>query len=807
MGNVTGTQEERLYNYLKEKINRLLQVLGTKPLHPDELDAESILSIDPVGIIADSFEQVLEHLNNTNEELSVAKEEISVIFNSVGVGILVLDKTCKIHSFNYRLCEMFDTDEPAMYDINFSEIFPSEIKEDYCGNLLAKENFNEFHNVLIKGKYFDIKIVPLKRRGKTPGYFIISFNDVTDKVHSELMFRQIFDNANDMIIGIDSNGCIKNINNAAKLTLDYSDDKLVGTNLSSILTEDYTDVFPFTLKRVLSGHQVKNLEMKLNDKSGNIIFVDGSFFRGKLSSGENGILGILRDITDKKAVEHELDRERELLSVTLRSINDGVVTVDDSCRVILLNKPAEDMLALEASEAEGKSLEKILNFSEINKLPLCRLGPEKYFNSVYYDSNSRFCLTLKNRDGNDYNVDVFLTPLIDKESNIIGGIVILKDITDYLRIQEELLNSSKMESLSIMARGIAHDYNNILTAIMNNVSLAKLKSRSSSVGKILTNAENAVDNAKNLTMQLSAFAKEGVLAKEIVSLSDFLKSVCDFTLSGSSCYYNVNCSNSVSYVEVDKSKLSQVLNNILVNAMQAMPKGGRISVCCQNVDIDEDTVLPLPGGCYVKISVEDEGKGIPDDQQSRIFDPFFTTKEDGTGLGLATSYSIIKKHGGHIAVDSNVAKGTTFHIYLPGKSDGSDCKSDSEPRKVKRFNKKMLLMDDNEKILESTGDLLRELGVYVDVVSTGKKAFEYYFNALRSGKPYDLTILDVTMPGGYGGKKVFEEIIKVDPEARCVISSGFASDYLIKNYNKYGFYAYLNKPYTLHELSKLLSDV
>jgi|GEM_PF-1875516 len=807
MGNETGGEQEKLYNYLKKKIDHLLEVLGTKPLNPDELDVESILSIDPIGIIAESFDQILEHLNETNEELVIAKEEISAIFNSVGVGILVIDKFCRVHSFNSRLCEMLETDEKPIYSLNFAEIFPTEIRENHCNDSSYKENFKEFHNVAIKNKYFDIKIVPLKKQQGTTNFFIISFNDVTDKVHSELMFQQIYDNANDMIIGLDTDGVIKNMNSAARLILGCSDDELIGKNISSILAEDYSSILPFELKEIVSDSCTKNVEMKLVDQQGSEIYVDGSFFRGKLNASQTGVLGILRDITDKKIVEKELERERELLSVTLKSINDGVITVNNNCQVIMVNKMAEEMLAVSSSEVENVMLEKILNFSEINQLPLCRMGPKKYFTSRGYDPNSRFCLTLRNKEGSDYKVDVFITPLIGRNSNIIGGVVVLKDITDYLRIQEELLNSSKMEALSIMARGIAHDYNNILTAIMSNVSLAKLKAESESVEKVLKNAENAVINAKNLTTQLSTFAKEGVLAKEVVSLKDFLKSVCDFTLSGSSCYYNVHCTKNVSYVEVDKSRLSQVINNLLVNAMQAMPDGGKIGVDCKDIDVDEDTTLPLQRGHYVKISVVDEGKGIPESLQNKIFDPFFTTKEDGTGLGLATSYSIINKHGGHIAVDSIVGAGTAFHIYLPAKKDDYGYRTKMDSHKIQKYHKKVLLMDDNESVLESTSELLRELGVNVDAVRSGEKAVEKFAEALRNGEPYDLLILDITMPGGFGGKKVFKEITKIDPKAKCVISSGFTSDELIKNYKKYGFYSYLHKPYALRELNKLLMHI
>ncbi|WP_273266895.1 PAS domain-containing hybrid sensor histidine kinase/response regulator [Flexistipes sinusarabici] len=807
MENGAVSDKEKLYNYLKEKINHLLEVLGTKPLNPDELDLESILSIDPIGIIADSFDQILEHLNETNEELITAKEEISAIFNSVGVGILVIDKSCRIHSFNHRLCEMLETDEKEIYNLNFAEIFPSEIKENYCNDFFHKESFKEFHNIPIKNKYFDLKIVPLKRQQGAVNSYIISFNDVTDKIHSELMFQQIYDNANDMIIGLDSEEVVRNLNNAARAILGCTDEELIGKKFSSIVAGNYSGILPFELMEIISDSCVKNVEMKLIDKQGNEIYVDGSFFRGKLSVSETGVLGILRDITDKKIVEKELERERELLSVTLRSINDGVITVNDSCQVIMINKTAEEMLAVSSSDAENVALEKILNFSEVDQLPLCRVGPKRYFTSREYDSNSRFCLTLKNKKGTDYKVDVFITPLIDRSSSIIGGVVVLKDITDYLRIQEELLNSSKMEALSIMARGIAHDYNNILTAIMSNVSLAKLKAESESVEKVLKNAENAVVNAKNLTMQLSTFAKEGVLAKEIVSLKEFLKSVCDFTLSGSSCYYNVHCTENVSYVEVDKSKLSQVINNLLVNAIQAMPGGGKIGIDCRNIDIGEDTALPLQRGRYVKISVTDEGKGIPESQQHKIFDPFFTTKEEGTGLGLATSYSIIKKHGGHIAVDSKVGEGTAFHIYLPAEKDGINYKKEKESHHIQKHHKKVLLMDDNESVLESTSELLTELGADVDAVRSGEKAVEKFAEAFRKGEAYDLSILDITMPGGFGGKKVFKEITKIDPEAKCVISSGFTSDELIKNYKKYGFYSCLRKPYDLQELNMLLMNV
>jgi signal transduction histidine kinase/ActR/RegA family two-component response regulator len=381
-----------------------------------------------------------------------------------------------------------------------------------------------------------------------------------------------------------------------------------------------------------------------------------------------------------------------------------------------------------------------------------------------------------------------------------------REIVERQKAEEELLKFAKLESVAVLAGGIAHDFNNIMTAIQGNVSLAKLASKPrDKVHRWLEEAEKACTRAKDLTQQLLTFSRGGEPVRKVCHVTGIVKDSCEFALRGSSVRCEFHIPEHVWPVNVDVGQISQVVSNLVINAQQAMPQGGVIDVRMGHSKVWPEDGLPIPHGDYVKISVEDYGCGITEEHLSKIFDPYFTTKQKGSGLGLATSYSIIKKHDGLITVDSAPGFGTAFHVYLPRSYDEVTTVEGSK-RKLVTGNAKILLMDDEETIGELAKEMLTLLGYEVDVANEGSQAVEMYRNARKISDPYDLLILDLTVPGGMGGKEVLEILGKSYPYVKAIVSSGYSNAPIMANHKKYGFIGVMSKPYTVQDLSGAVSQ-
>ncbi len=394
---------------------------------------------------------------------------------------------------------------------------------------------------------------------------------------------------------------------------------------------------------------------------------------------------------------------------------------------------------------------------------------------------------------------------------MVKGVIVTRDITEQKRVEDERLRATKLESVGLLAGGIAHDFNNILTSVFANIGLAKMISTKegssiSSMIERLSAAEKACLRARDLTKQLLTFAKGGAPVKSTTSIASIIGDTVEFALRGSSVRCCLHIPEHLWPVVVDEGQISQVLQNLVINAEQAMSEGGVINVTVENESIIDSSDVPLKPGNYVRVSVADQGIGIPQDHLSKIFDPYFTTKQKGSGLGLATTYSIIKRHEGHISVSSALGKGACFTLYLPASSQ-QETSRDETPSALISGKGRILVMDDEDEIQEVLGKMLEHLGFDVDFANEGEKALSHYTKAFQEGLPYVATILDLTIPGGMGGKETLRQIKSFHPEAAVIVSSGYSNDPVMARFQEFGFSGVIAKPYNLVDLSKVLSEI
>jgi len=392
-------------------------------------------------------------------------------------------------------------------------------------------------------------------------------------------------------------------------------------------------------------------------------------------------------------------------------------------------------------------------------------------------------------------------------------VIVSRDITERKKLEEELFKTAKLESLGVLAGGIAHDFNNLLTVILGNISISKMNLQPrDNIYRRLVEAENASFRAKDLTSQLLTFSKGGAPVKEVVqSMGDLIIETANFAVSGSNVKCEFKIDEDIWPAEVDEGQISQVIHNLVLNADQAMPEGGSIRISARNISsgmLDETTHIAdtqLTNQDYIMISIEDDGIGMTEELKEKIFDPYFTTKHKGSGLGLATVYSIIKNHGGCISVSSEIGVGTKFDVYIPA-SKGKYTVNATNTGLITGTGK-ILVMDDEKPVREIAGEMLTHLGYTVEYASDGQEAIEKYSSAKECGSPFDAVMIDLTIPGGMGGKEAHDRLLEIDPGVRAIVASGYSSDPVMSQHESYGFKGVLIKPFDIDELGQTLHRV
>lgn len=482
---------------------------------------------------------------------------------------------------------------------------------------------------------------------------------------------------------------------------------------------------------------------------------------------------------------------------------DGVIVMDGEGRVAYWNHAAEQMFRHSVHEVMGEDLHRLISPPSYHEQ--FRRGFALFARTGQGPAiGNTLEFTARRKDGSEFPIEISTSAFeMDGSWNAVG---IIRDISERKKTEQELAKLEKIASLGVLAGGIAHDFNNLLTVILGNVSLALLDADpSDKSSERLREAEAAVLRARSLTLQLLTFARGGAPVKKTSSIRKIVVESCNFAASGANVKCSFSFNEDLKPASVDAGQIGQVVHNIVINAVQAMPSGGSILVSGENVTVGPEGPLPLLPGLYVRISVQDHGTGISREILPKIFDPYFTTKKKGSGLGLATSYSIIKRHGGHIEVESEPGAGTTFRIYLPA-SGGEPQSVPAQPEGVPTGKGRILVMDDEDDVRRVVGEMLRKLGYEPDFAREGAEAVMLYQHSVETGLPFAAVIMDLTIPGGMGGQETIKKLIEIDPGARVIVASGYSTDPVMADFESYGFLGVLSKPFTAEMLATVLQE-
>lgn len=614
------------------------------------------------------------------------------------------------------------------------------------------------------------------------------------------LFRALMDNIPNPVYYNDTKGMYLGYNKAFLEYFRLKDDNYVGKTVFNlpISREEAMLHHKTDMELVkLSGSRAYEASVTCPDNSMRYIIAKKATFH-KADGTIGGIVGVITDITERKITEEALKESKARFEDLSEASFETVIFIENGI-IIDVNKRFHEMFGYDDNEIIGRNADDFIA-PEVRTLSKEMIAAQ---NGETYET-----MGLK-KDGTTFPIEVHLRELHLRERNI--RISVIRDLTEQKYVEEEVLKSKNLQSVGTLAGGIAHDFNNLLMAIVGNISLAKMSvSQDVKITEFLSEAERIVFLGKNLTQQLLTFSHSGDLVRKVVFIGTMLREVTDKILGGSPVRPRYFIPMDLFPVEVDEDQMKQVIRNMVMNAKEAMPSGGTLVISCENVSITPQDKLPLIKEDHVRISIHDEGVGIPEENISKIFDPYFTTKgmgpQKGVGLGLAICYSIVRKHNGYILIDSVPDQGTTFQICLPAtKNDTIDvC---IEEKVVRHGKGRVLIMDDEEMILKIARELLQLMGYEVTTAQNGEEAIGFYRQAMELRKPFDAVILDLAIPGGMGGKEVMHELIAIDPHVRAIISSGYLNDPVVKDFKGYGFLDMLTKPYETNELDTKLQNI
>jgi PAS domain S-box-containing protein len=792
------------------------------------------------------------HINKNNELGELARlinkrtkliqnneKKYRALFNSANDAIFIHDTKGRIVDVNDTMLEMYNVenkDKEIVLENNSVEYWSSE------NNDFSK--LSEVFEKALQGEVFSLKwnakkyksdeefevIVTLRKINVVDENLIfVTVRDVSEvaqkereRVRMAKYASAIFEQSPLSMHIVDKQGETIAVNNAWEKLWQAKRESVIG--VYNPLKDRYSIEIGWAdkVRRALNGEVIfapeKEFDPAKADGTGRKRIISAIAFpiRNEFDNIEQVVI-THQDVTEIVEARNSLEAEREKLSVTLRSIGDGVITTDTKGVVDFLNKTAEKITGWKNEDAKGKHISEVFNIIDDTTKERLQDPVSRVMESggvVELQENT----TLVNRDGMLFRIGDSAAPIKNRESETVGVIIVFRDITEKLKTETELEKIKKLESLGLLAGGIAHDFNNLLGGILGNISTAKAKiGKENELFNILDKADKALDSAVNLTAKLLTFAKGGEPIKKVINIGKLVKDQAEFALHGSALKLKCSFAKGLSHIFADEGQIEQVIANLVINAKQATSdKGGFLLITATNFNNIPQRKENLKPGLFVKISIKDQGHGISPENLKKIFDPYFTTKEQGTGLGLATVYSIMQKHGGLIEVESVLEVGTTFHLYFPAEPDISASFSEVGVE-VEVVNKqevreelgklKILVMDDDKIIQEMAVSMFEVLGHSIDIAQDGEEAIKMYVKAKNKNEPYDVVIMDLTIPGGMGGKVAVKEILNIDSKAKVVVSSGYSNDPVMAEYFKYGFVASIRKPYRLNEMKEVVKKI
>jgi PAS domain S-box-containing protein len=769
-------------------------------------------------------------------DLQEAKYVLENLLDSSADAIGVVDAKGRFTRWNAASEEIFGYSMAELKEKHFSELYADPAELEIMLTRLHRDGFVRRYGINIKKR--DGTITPFNlsinllydRQHNLTGSLCIARDQsdtrraldqlqmLNERLENEITGRKKMEDAlresketlrallnaiPESIFLIGTDGVIVAANETLAKRLGKGLDELIGAKMSELLPSEvakrrkaYTD------EAIRTGRAVRFEDMR-----------DGRFLDNLISpiinaEGKVSKLAIFSlEITKRKGIEAALRESEEKYRGLIETTSTGYVILDTEGKVLDANPEylrltghnelkeilGRSVIAWTAEQDRGK------NAAAIKQC--LKTGLVKHLELDYAGG-----------DGRSIAVEVNATAIMTSEG--IKLIALVRDISDRKRVEDErakleaqLVQAQKMEAIGTLAGGIAHDFNNILTAILGNIGLGMLDQNMGDQGRQrLAAAEKACQQAQSLARQLLTFAKGGAPIKELVSLENLVAEAASLACRGSQVRCEHAFDKDLMAIAGDPGQIHQVFQNLIINAIQAMPQGGTIEITGENIKVGNHGRLPLETGNYVKVSIKDKGIGIPEKYLQKIFDPYFTTKQQGSGLGLATAYSIVNNHHGHISVESKLGEGSAFHVYLPA----SDQKIMQQPQEITELlygKGKILVMDDEAMVREVLGMMLLTLGYEANFAKDGVEAIELFSQAQGSADPFAALILDLTVPGGMGGKEAMDRFLEIDPQVKAIVSSGYFDDPIMADFQKCGFAGVIAKPYRVAELGKVLNKV
>ncbi len=843
------------------KLNILEQYESAAGMRWVQTDKIPILDNDGKVIGLVGFAQDITEQKEAEEARKASEDRVSSIFSVAPIGIVVLvDRT--FTEVNEGFCEMVGYTRDELLGQSSQIVYNSNEEYEYAGKIYSQMTATGTGTLETRLRHKDgtalnviLNSAPLDPDDPSKG-ITATILDITERKRAEEVIKESEERFNKAFHASPNLGSVLTMDEGRFIDANAEHTRITGYERREIIGKTTLELnLWFNPEQRREFYNIINTEGRLKDfeilmrtKSGEI--------RTLLFSAEQIMLRGIKclvvsalDITERKEAEERINH----LNLMLRSVRnvDQLITREKD-RSLLIQKVCDSLVesrsfistwivlldenqqpVIWAGANMNKEFPALIESLKQGEIPQCVKKALSNKQVVITEDQLKACKGCPTQCGNaDTGSMTVRLEIEGKNYGILCASISKKLIQDTEEIslfdevamdiafalrdmelvaanelqEQERLRMAKMETIGMLAGGIAHDFNNLLTGIMGNIGLVKTYiSSSDPTYEMLDEAEGAAVRARDLTQQLLTFAKGGKPLKKLVNAADLIKGSAEFALRGSKVKLELSFSDELWPIEADEGQISQVINNLVINADEAMPIGGRLKISAVNQAVKKSDALPLRGGNYIRVDITDTGIGMSREQLQSIFEPYFTTKQRGSGLGLTTAYSVVKNHNGAILVESTQNKGSSFHIYLPATKKALKGAKKLTVEESRQAGGKILIMDDEEVIRKMLKNMLGMAGYIVEVSADGVEALEKYQQAKKARDPFNAVIMDLTIPGGMGGKEAVKKLLEIDPQATVIVSSGYATDPIMSDYRKYGFKAVIAKPYSVKQLRELLS--